>query len=189
MRNFADGNTGLFVLCCCLRFADCVEGNKLAVVEARVLAVRGEAYRGWGDAVEFCKGGYGGVPPGCMSVNYTYLCWLESFLHLCSFLWCDVWDRRVLEDAPIEEFHDVEVGADHAFILTETVGFRYWYICVFEGVDDSVFAIDFMSSLSQSAWYQHVELRVVYLGKKLTRRLLPHNIFLSILVRQLIRRV
>lgn len=45
---------------------------------------------------------------------------LQGVVHLCSFLGCDIRDSGIFEDAAIEEVHDVEVGANDLFVLTET---------------------------------------------------------------------
>jgi hypothetical protein len=119
----------------------------LAVVEAQGLAVGGKVDGGGGDAVEFGKGGNGGVPPGhslAIALN-VYLD--KECVHLGALFWGHFWDRWVLENAAVEELHDVEVCANNLFILTQTEGFWDWDICVFEGVDDPVFAVNFVCCL------------------------------------------
>lgn len=71
----------------------------------------------------------------------------RSFVHLRPLLRRHAWYGWVLEDATIEELHDVEVGADNALILTKAEGFGYWDVGFLEGVDDAVFAVDFMGCL------------------------------------------
>jgi hypothetical protein len=70
-----------------------------------------------------------------------------EFLHLGALLGRDVWNRRVLEDAAVEKLHDVEVGANDLFILAQTEGLGDGDVGVLEGVDDAVFAVDFVCSL------------------------------------------
>lgn len=41
-------------------------------------------------------------------------------IHFCSVLWGYVRKDGVFEDAAVEKLHDVEVGADDLFVLTET---------------------------------------------------------------------
>lgn len=48
-----------------------------------------------------------------------------GYLHLRPLLGCDAWDCRVLEDASVKEFHDIEIGANDLLILAET--YRPWY--------------------------------------------------------------
>lgn len=59
----------------------------------------------------------------------------------------------VFKDASIEEVHDVEVTADDLFILAEAQRPGYWDVCLLEGVDDSVFAVDLVCSLQIGAQY------------------------------------
>jgi len=42
----------------------------------------------------------------------------EGNVHLRSLLWRHVWNHWVLEDAAVEELHDVEVGTNNLVILT-----------------------------------------------------------------------
>lgn len=68
------------------------------------------------------------------------------------------------EDPSIQEFHDIEGCPHDAVIFTETIGFRDGDIGLLEGVDDLVFALDFMRRLRQ----------------QLAGRFLAQYIFLSI---------
>jgi hypothetical protein len=71
----------------------------------------------------------------------------EGFVHLGSLLWGYVRHRWVLENSAVEELHDVEVGANDLLILTQAIGFGYRDICLFESVDDPVFAVDLVCCL------------------------------------------
>ena len=164
VRDFAHGDVGFDVLCGGLGQRDGVEGGDLAVVEAGGFAVGAEIDGGGGDAVEFCEGGYGGVPPGIILVSIGS-CRLEGErgvgrgnVHLRSLLGRHPRDRWVLEYTSIEELHDVEVAAHHALILAECVGFGHGDIGLLEGVNDAVLAVDLVRSLRapSSACFLHM---------------------------------
>ena len=93
----------------------------MAVVEARVLAVGGEVDRSGGYAMEFRERGYGGVPPGGYAlVPSSFSDWGWKLIHLRPFFSCYAWNRGIFEDTPIEEVHDVEVGANDVLVLAKT---------------------------------------------------------------------
>jgi hypothetical protein len=73
-------------------------------------------------------------------------------VHLRSFLRRHPRESRVLEDASVEELHDVEVAAHHALVLAESIGFGYGDIGLLEGVDDAVFAVDLVRGLGSSVY-------------------------------------
>jgi hypothetical protein len=76
--------------------------------------------------------------------------WADSgvvFVHLGPLLWCDIWNRWVLEDSAVEELHDIEVSANDLLILTKAECFWHWDVCLLEGVDDPVFTINLMRCL------------------------------------------
>ena len=64
MGNLANSFACFFVFGRGLRLRDCVEGGELSVVEARGLAIGGEADVRGDDAVEFGERGDGRAPPG-----------------------------------------------------------------------------------------------------------------------------
>lgn len=41
-------------------------------------------------------------------------------IHFCSFLWSYIRKDGVFENTAVEKLHDVEVGANDFFVLTET---------------------------------------------------------------------
>lgn len=49
----------------------------------------------------------------------------------------------------VQELHDVERASDDAAILTETVGLGDRHIGLFQGMDDLVFPLDFVSRLRE----------------------------------------
>lgn len=60
---------------------------------------------------------------------------------------------RILEDAPLQELHDVERSPDHGGILTETVRLGHGDIGRAEGLDDAVLTLDLVGRLrEQLSW-------------------------------------
>lgn len=71
---------------------------------------------------------------------------------------------RVLDDAPVQKLHDVEVGADYGLVLAETEGLRHGHVGMLQGVQDAVLAVYLMRCL----------------GEQLPWRLFPEHISLLI---------
>lgn len=104
--------------------ADLLPGGDLPVVEAVVAAEALQPDAFWVDAVEFGQGADGVGPDGAAVVGE------------------DVGDDGVFEDAPVEELHDVEGGADDRVIFAEAVGSGHGDVGGGEGGDDAVLALD-----------------------------------------------
>ena len=114
---------------------------------------------------------------------------VKGAVHLRPLLRRHPRDRRVLEYTSIEELHDVEVAAHHALILAECVGLGHGDVGLLEGVDDAVLAVDLVRSLRapSSACFLHMNgVGNTHFRQELARRLLPHDEFLAIPVRQLV---
>jgi hypothetical protein len=84
--------------------------------------------------------------------------------HLSPVLRAHVWDGRVLEDATVEERHDVESCAYDGVVFAKTKGLGDWHVGVLESMEDAILSVDLMGCL----------------GEQLSRRLLAHDILLSI---------
>lgn len=70
-----------------------------------------------------------------------------EIVHLRALFGRYVWNGWVLEDAAIEELHDVEVCADDFLILTEAEGLWDRDVGVLERVEDPVLAVDLVGRL------------------------------------------
>ena len=79
----------------------------------------------------------------------------------------------VLEDAAVEEGHDVKGGANDGLILAQAVGARHGHVGVGQGCQDAVLALDLVGGL----------------GHQLAWRLLAENIFPAVGGCQLVGRV
>ena len=126
VRDVADRLVGVEVDGFGLRGGDRAEGFDLSVVEAGGFAEVLEGDGGWRDAVEFGERDDGGVP------------------HFCAVEGGDVGDVWFGYMASIEEFHDVEGGADYAGVFAENIGLWHWDVGILEGVDDFIFSFDLM---------------------------------------------
>ena len=144
--NLSDWLASVFVLCLRLTLRYGRKSLDLSVIEATLTTKLFQANTLGLDAVELGQRGDSTVP------------------HLSSVLRAYIGNRRVFEDAAVEEGHDVECSADDRVIFAETEGLWYWNIGVLEGVEDAVLAIDLMGGF----------------GQKLSRGLLAHDILLSI---------
>lgn len=129
VRQHADGLAGLDVLGARLRRADGLPGGELAVVEAAALAEAAQADRGRVDAVQLRQGADGIIP------------------HLVARGRVHAGDGRVLDDAPVEELHDVEGRADDAVVLAQAVRFGHGHVRLLQRVDDAVLALDLVRRL------------------------------------------
>lgn len=85
-----------------------------------------------------------GLVYGLRELENDYL-----YVHLRSLFGCYARNCGIFEDAAIEEFHNVEVAAYHTLILAECVGFWNGDVGLLKGVNDAVFAVDFMGCLEQ----------------------------------------
>lgn len=56
---------------------------------------------------------------------------------------------RLGDHTPIKELHDIEVGANNTWILTQAVCLWDRYIRVTEGLDDLVFSVHPVGGLGQ----------------------------------------
>ena len=144
--DLADWLAGVLIFGLRLAFGDGRKGLKLAVVEASLTAVVFETNALGLDAVEFGQSGDGAVP------------------HLSSVFGAHIWDGRVLEDATVEERHDVKSRAYDGVVFTKTVCLGDWHVGMLESMEDAVFSVDLMGRL----------------GEQLSRWLLAHDILLSI---------
>jgi len=96
---------------------------------------------------------------------------VDEDLHLCPLLIRNTREPGILDDPPIQEFHDIEWRPYHSFILAETVRFWYWYIRLFQCVNYPVLPLDLVRGLRE----------------KLARRLLAHDVFVAIVIGELVR--
>lgn len=71
----------------------------------------------------------------------------QTNVHCRSLLGCHARECWVFKDAPVQEFHDVEVTAHDALVLAECVGFGNWDVGLLESVDYAVLAVDLVSCL------------------------------------------
>jgi len=94
-------------------------------------------------------------------------------LHLVPVFGTHPRQAGVFNDPPVEKLHDVESGADDRVILTQTVGFGDGYVGVFQGVQDSILAVDLVRRL----------------GQQLSRGFLPQDIFLVVTGSQHVGRI
>lgn len=69
------------------------------------------------------------------------------YLHLRSLLGGHAWDRRVFEDASVQELHDVEIAAYNTLILTKSVRFWHGDIGFLQGMNDPVLAVNLVRCL------------------------------------------
>jgi hypothetical protein len=95
------------------------------------------------------------------------------YVQLCPLVWGDARHGGIFEDTAVQELHDVECGSDHVLILTQAICFGDRDICLFQSMDDSVFAIYFVGGL----------------GEQFARWLLAHDKFVAILVSELVCRI
>jgi hypothetical protein len=84
--------------------------------------------------------------------------------HLSPVLRAHVWDGRVLEDATVEERHDVESCAYDGVVFAKTKGLGHWHVGVLESMEDAILSVDLMGCL----------------GEQLSWWLLAHDILLSV---------
>lgn len=138
-----------------LRRADLPPRRELAVVEPVAPPVGREAEAAEVDAVEAREGLDGGAPETRPLGGR------------------DVGDREILEDAAVQELHDVEGRADDGVVLAEAVRPGHGHRRGAERGDHPVLALDLVRRL----------------GEKLSRRLLAHHVPLPVRRRQLVRRV
>ena len=136
-----------------LRRRDGAEGLDLAIIKVRRLAKAREADRGRRDAVEFRKRRNGILPP----VDGEYYKNKNGYgcSHLVSFLNTDARERRILEYAPIQKFHDIESSTNYSCVFAQAVCLRDRYICALQGVDDAELALDLVSCLGKqlARWF------------------------------------
>ena len=136
-----------------LRRRDGAEGPDLAIIEVRMLAKAREADRGRRDAVKLRKRHNGILPPvdGEYGRNKNGC----GFSHLVSFLNTDARERRILEYAALQKFHDIESSTNHTYIFAQAVCLRDRHICALQGVDDAILALDLVSCLGKqlARWF------------------------------------
>ena len=136
-----------------LRRRDGAEGLDLAIIEVRRLAKARQADRGRRDAVKLRKRHNGILPPvdGEYGRNENG----SSCSHLVSFLNTDARERRILEYAPIQKFHDIESSTNHSRVFAQAVCFRDRHICALQGVDDAELALDLVSCFGKqlARWF------------------------------------
>lgn len=146
VRQLADGLVGVDVADGGLGVAHGAPGGDLAGVEARGLAEPFEADGPRVDAVQLGEGAHGVGPDGAAVVGQH------------------VGDDGVLEDAAVEELHDVEGRAEHGRVLAQAVGLGHGHVGRGKRVDDAVLALDLVGRLGhQPSWWllaQHVALAV-----------------------------
>ena len=155
VRQGADGLVGVDVADGGLGVAHGAPGGDLAVVEARRLAKGLEPDGARVDAVQLGEGADGVGPDGAAVVGQH------------------VRDHGVLEDAAVEELHDVEGRADDGVVLAQAVGLGHRHVRLGQGVDDAVLALDLVGRL----------------GDEASRRLLAQHVALAVRRCQLVRRV
>ena len=136
-----------------LRRRDGGEGLNLAIIEVRRLAKAREADRGRRDAVKLRKRHNGILPP--VDGEYGRNKKGCGCSHLVSFLSTDARERRILEYAPIQKFHDIESSTNHSCVFAQAVCFRDRHICALQGVDDAELALDLVSCLGKqlARWF------------------------------------
>ena len=119
VRSLAYWDRGLDIDRLRLRRRDGAEGLDLAIIEARRLTKAREADRGRRDVVKLRKGHNGILPP----VDGEYGREKNGYgcSHLVSFLNTDARERRILEYAPIQKFHDIESSANHSCVFAQAV--------------------------------------------------------------------
>ena len=151
----ADGLARIDILDLGLRGADGLPGLDLTVVEAIGFAELLQTDALGVDAVQLGQDADGVAPDGAALVGQ----------HVGYY--------GVLEDAAVEEGHDVKGGADDGLILAQAVGPRHGHVGVREGRQDAVLALDLVGRL----------------GYQLSWRLLAEDIFPAVGGCQLVGRV
>jgi uncharacterized membrane protein len=102
------------------------------------------------------------MPP---KVCESCLCGLEARCsHFVSRIRCNARERRVFDYPPVQEFHNIERGFYHLWVLTQAVGLWDWNIGLLQGMNDPILPFDLVGCL----------------GQQFSRRLLTYNISLII---------
>lgn len=70
-------------------------------------------------------------------------------LHLVSVPRCNSWHRWILEDAPVQELHDVECSPYDARIITQAIRLGHRNVRMFQGMYDSILPLDLVRRFRQ----------------------------------------
>lgn len=138
MRNVAHGlpSIGIYINGLRLRRADCLKRLDLSIVESRRFAVCLQTHRLVVHTVQLRQGANGVVP------HFSPLCRRHA------------WDRRVTDDPPIEEFHDIKRRPYDTIIHTQAVHLRDHNVGVPQSVQDAVLTLDLVCRLrDQLSWW------------------------------------
>lgn len=151
-----------------LRCRNRTEGLDLTIVKSRRPSEISKTNRAWVDAMKLGKSAYRIMPP---KVRESCLCGLKARCsHFVSRIRSNARERRVFDYPAVQEFHNIEWGSYHLWILTQAVGLWDGNIGLLQGMDDPILPFDLVGCL----------------GKQTPWRLLAYDISLTIGCRELI---
>lgn len=130
-----------------LRCRNRAKGLDLTIVKPRRPPEISKTNRAGIDSMKLGKSSYCIMPP---KVRESFFCGLEARCsHFVSCVRCNARERCVFDYPPVQEFHNIERGPYHLWVLTQDVGLWDWNIGLLQGMNDAILPFDLVGCLGQ----------------------------------------